>query len=106
MQLGMEVGLGPGDFVFAGDPGAPKKNGTPIQSIFCPYLLWPNGWMDEVATWYGGKPRPSRRSVRWGRSSSQGHNPHFSVHVYCGKTAGWMKTPLSTVVDLGPGTLY
>jgi len=27
----------------------------------------------------------------------------FSVHVYCGQTAGWMKTPLGTEVDLGPG---
>jgi len=29
--------------------------------------------------------------------------PKFSVHVYCGQTAGWMKTPLSTELDLGPG---
>ena len=29
--------------------------------------------------------------------------PLFSVHVYCGQTAGWMKTPLGTEVDLGPG---
>ena len=29
--------------------------------------------------------------------------PKFSVHVYCGQTAGWMKTPLGTEVDLGPG---
>ena len=28
---------------------------------------------------------------------------HFSVHVYCGQTAGWIKTPLGTEVDLGPG---
>jgi len=28
--------------------------------------------------------------------------PQFSVHVYCGQTAGWMKTPLGTEVDLGP----
>ena len=27
----------------------------------------------------------------------------FLAHVYCGQTAGWMKTPLSTEVDLGPG---
>jgi len=24
------------------------------------------------------------------------------VHVYCGQTAGWMKTPLGTEVDLDP----
>jgi len=27
----------------------------------------------------------------------------FSVHVYCDQTAGWMKAPLGTEVDLGPG---
>jgi len=29
--------------------------------------------------------------------------PQFSVHVYCGQTAGWMKTPLGMEVDIGPG---
>jgi len=28
-----------------------------------------NGWMDQNATWYGGKPQPRRRCVRWRRSS-------------------------------------
>jgi len=32
-------------------------------------------------------------------------NPKFSVHVYCGQTAGWMKMPHGTEVDLSPGTL-
>jgi len=27
----------------------------------------------------------------------------FLAYVYCGQTAGWMKTPLGTEVDLGPG---
>ena len=30
-------------------------------------------------------------------------SPHFLAHVCCGQTAGWMKTPLDTKVDLGPG---
>ena len=25
------------------------------------------------------------------------------VHVYCGQTAGWIKMPLGTEVDIGPG---
>jgi len=25
------------------------------------------------------------------------------AHVYCGQMAGWMKTPLGTELDLGPG---
>jgi len=29
--------------------------------------------------------------------------PQFSVRVYCGQTAGWMKTPLGTKVHLCPG---
>ena len=29
--------------------------------------------------------------------------PQFLAHVYCGQTAGWIKTPLSTEVDPGPG---
>jgi len=47
----------------------PNKGAQP--PIFGPCLLWPNGWMDEDAIWYGGKPRPRRRCVtcvRWGRS--------------------------------------
>jgi len=27
----------------------------------------------------------------------------FLAHVYCDQTSGWMKTPLGTEVDLGPG---
>jgi len=59
MALGMEVGLGPGDFVFDGDPEKTPENGTPTLA-------------------------------------------QFLAHVYCGQTAGWMKTPLGTEVDLGP----
>jgi len=58
MPLGMEVGLGPGDFVSDGGP-VPQKKGTVLTQ--------------------------------------------FSAHVYCGQTAGWMKTPLGTGVDLSPG---
>ena len=28
---------------------------------------------------------------------------HFSAHVYCGQTAGWIKMALGTEVNLGPG---
>ena len=59
MPLGMEVGLGSGDFVLDGDPATPRKRHT----------------------------QPTQ----------------FLAHVYCGHTAGWMKTPLGTEVDLGPG---
>jgi len=32
----------------------PKKTGTATSPLFGPCLLWPNGWMDQDATWYGG----------------------------------------------------
>jgi len=28
---------------------------------------------------------------------------HFLAHVYCGQTAGWIKMPFGTEVNLGPG---
>jgi len=57
MPLGIEVGLGRGDFALDGDPAPPEEKDT----------------------------TPTTR---------------FSAHVYCGQTAGWMKTPLGTEVDL------
>jgi len=34
----------------------------------------------------------------------KGHSPpHFSAHVYCGQTAGWIKMALGMAVGLGPG---
>ena len=35
----------------------------------CPYLLWPNGRVDQDATWYGSRPHPKRHCVRLGPSS-------------------------------------
>ena len=45
MALGMEVGLGPGDFVFDGDPVPPPEKGHSPHLILGPRLLWPKGWM-------------------------------------------------------------
>ena len=53
MALGTEVGLGPGNFLFDGDPATPRTEGTPTTT-------------------------------------------QFLADVYCGQTAGWMKTPLGT----------
>jgi len=53
MPLGMEVGLGAGHIVLDGDPAPPKKTGLSHRPIFGSCLLWPNGWMDHDATWYG-----------------------------------------------------
>jgi len=52
MPLGMEVGLGPGDFVFDGDPAElPPEQRAHHQPVTGPCLLWPKGWIDEDAIW-------------------------------------------------------
>jgi len=78
MSLGMEIGLGPGDFVLDGDPlPSPKRRALPPSPIFSPCLLLPNGWMDEARTWHGGRPQPRRLCVRCGSSPSpkRGRSP-------------------------------
>ena len=76
----------------------------PPPPIFGPCLLWPNGWMAQDATWYGGNPRPRRRCLDGvAAPPKRGTALQFSVHVYCGQTAGWMKTPLGIEIYLGPG---
>jgi len=63
--------------------------------------------MDQDATWYGGRSRPTQHCVWCGPIYFQkkGHTHPYPIlaHVYCGQMAGWMKTPLGTAVDLGPG---
>ena len=121
MPLGTEVGLSPGHIVVHGDQAHPQKAGlgpgdfvldrVPKERspspIIGPFLLWSNGWMDQDATLYGGRPQPTRHCVRHGPSYPQKkgrtHPTQFLAHVYCGQVAGWMKTPLGTEVDLGPG---
>jgi len=34
-----------------------------------------------------------------------GTAPQFSVHVYCGQTARWIKLPLGREVDVGPSDI-
>jgi len=67
MELGMQVGLGHGHIVLDGDTAPPKRGTAPKKGaqpqIFGPHLLWPNGWMDQDATWYRGKPRPRRHCL-------------------------------------------
>ena len=105
MNLGMQVGLGPGHIVLGGDPAPPPLKGH-SPSIFGPYLLRPNGCMDQHVTSYGGRPRPRRLCVRLERRSPSPKGsgaPKFSAHVYCGQTAEWMKLVLGMEVGLSPG---
>jgi len=96
-KLGMQVGLGPGHIVSASDPAPPHPKGQSCPQfsahICCCQmagwiLLWPNGWMDQDATWYEGRPWHRLHCVTWGPSSpcQKGHSPQFSAHVCCGQT--------------------
>jgi len=101
----MEVGLRPGDCVRWG-ASSPRKKGTAPEPIFGPFLLWPNGWMVQDATWHGGKPQPRRPCVTLGRCSFPKRDTapaQFLFQTYCGQMAGWMKTPLGMEVDVNPG---
>ena len=72
MPLRVEVGLGTGNLLLDGDPAPLPKRGGALSPIFCPFLLWLNGWMHKDATWYGGRPQPRRQCVTRGlRSPSQ-----------------------------------
>jgi len=63
--------------------------------------------MHQDATWYGGRPQHRRLCVRWGPSSPRKKGtapPNFwPMSIYCGQTAGWIKIPLGTEGNLGPG---
>ena len=61
MPLGREVGLGPGDIVLDGDPAPSPEKGHSSPPLFGPYLLWPNGWMDQDVIWYGDRLRFRRQ---------------------------------------------
>jgi len=99
MPIGMEVGLGPGDIVLDGDLAFPPRGTAP--KFFGPCPLGPNGWVDQDATWYTEVNLGPCNVVLHGVPSPQPLKG--AQHVYCGQTAGWMKTPLGTEVDLGPG---
>ena len=75
--------------------------------IFGPCLLWPNGWMGQDATSYGGRSRPRQFCVGWGPSIPKKRDtaPNFFAHVYCEKTVGCIRMPLGMEVGLGPGDI-
>jgi len=97
MALGTDADLGTGYIMHDGDPDLPTEKGTHsrLPPIFGPFLLWPNCWMHQDATWYGGRPRPRPYFARWGPSSPKREsNLQLSAHVNCGQTSTWIKMHL------------
>jgi len=82
MPLSTKVGLSPSDSVRWGPSAPPHKGGGALFPIFGPFLLWPNDWMHQDATWYGCRPQPRGRWFRWGptpqrEAEAGGRHPNF-----------------------------
>jgi len=96
MPLGTEVGLGLCDIVFDVDPAPPRKRAHQTPLNFGPCLLWPNGWMDEDAAWYGSRPRPRPHCTRRSRSSLERGTaaPLFSARLLWPWSPIWLSSCL------------
>jgi len=92
MKIGKQIGLSTGHIVLDGDPAPLPQKGA-LLPIFGPYLLWPNGWMDQDETWHAGRPQRWPQCVRWVPSSTpeRGQSPQSLAHICCGQMAGWIK---------------
>jgi len=65
MKLDVQVGLDPGHICVRWGLSSPSPKGHSPRPISGPYLLRPNDWMDQDATWYGARPQPRRLCIRW-----------------------------------------
>jgi len=86
LRLGKQVGLDPGRIVLDGNPAPPPQRGTQppqFSAPICVVTKWLDGsrfrvcgkvgldprdivfWMDQYATWYGGRPQSKRHRVAW-----------------------------------------
>jgi len=89
MPLGMELGLSPGDS---------EKGGGALSPIFSKFLLCPNGWMHQDATWCGGRPQPRGLRKR-GRSPLPNFRP---MSIVAKRLEFRIKMALDMEVGLGP----
>ena len=83
----------------------PKKGAEHPQFSAHVCIKWPDGWMDQDATWQGDRFQPKRHCVRWGASSPPpkgGRAPNFWPISVMAKWLdhGWM--PLGRDVGLSP----
>jgi len=62
-------------------------------------VLWPNDWMHQDATWYGGRPQPRPHCVRWA-SSSHHEKGHSSPAPTFRPTLLWHGLPFQHTPDI------
>jgi len=85
----------------------PSKKEKDASPIFGPCLLWPNVWIRQDATWYGGRLHPGgivlegdpAHPIRGGGTQPPNFGP---CPLWC-QTAGWIKMPLGMEVGLDLG---
>jgi len=63
-----------------------------------PALLWPYGWMDEDATWYGSRHRRRPRSIR--RVPSAPRKGHSTPSPLLGPCLLWPRSPILATAEL------
>ena len=101
MSLGMEIGLGPGDFVLDGNPAPPpQKGGAKFSTHVCGQTA---GWIKmTLGMDVGLRPGDFVLDGDSALLPKNGGNPspQFSALVYCGQTVAWIKMPLCT--EVGP----
>ena len=66
-------------------PSSPPPKDTAPQ-IFGTCLPWPNDWMYQNTTWYGGRPCLGHIVLDWDAAPQGAQQPQFLAHVYCGQT--------------------
>ena len=108
MPLGTKVGLRTCDSVLDGGPAPLSTKGVKPFPNFRPFLLWPNGWMHQDATWCGGRFQPRGLRVRWGPSPPPKRErsplPNFRpISTVAKRLDACTKVPLGADVGLSPG---
>jgi len=99
-------GLDPSNIVLDCDPPPLSRKGDRAPPN-C--LLWPNGWMDQNATWHGGSSRHRPHCARGGPSSHSlkkgTHAPprNFRLMSIVAKRLDRIKMPLGMEEGLGHG---
>ena len=101
--LGTEAVIGAGHIVLDGFPA--QRHSTP--RLLGPCLLWPRSLVSATALLLLSNLLMAQCSIvmtlYYMCCSGTVYFPQFSAHVYCGKTAGWIKMALATEEGLNPG---
>jgi len=89
MPLGREIGFSPSDIVLDGDPAPLRQKGAEPPQFSAHVYCGLDGWMDQDATWHGGRSRLRPHCARWGPAPPKGAQPPI-FGPYLLWATGWM----------------